>query len=251
MISEQGKPSKIESQNAKPQITKRQHFVPQFYLRKFVNAEGEVEVLDVLSKRILQPRSPKAVCYEKFYYGVTTGEVDEVSQTIEEMFQEMEDKIASRIDAIIDKFVSFSQIQEDEKWLVASLMSMIWIRGSEMRGQINRLSEQMIKHVNRLKFSHSNVELKLDQMEREKGKTMSPETRERLKKMMREGDYSVVSNNAPHFHMFENFEGFANLFHGQDWVVYVSKSAKKFTTSDNPVTVVFPERQSVYGVSIS
>jgi Protein of unknown function (DUF4238) len=242
-----------EAENDKPipqgQITAKQHFVPRFYLKKFVNSSGFIEVLDISRKTILDPRAPKAVCYEKFFYGTTTGELDDVSQQIEKLFQQWEDSIAKQIEPIIAKLLNNGQIDDKEKWVIAFLMSMLWIRGPAMREQINRMSEEVMKHVNKLRFSQPSTDSLFDKFDRETGSMTTPEMREKLKKTMTEGDYSLKFNNASHMHMFNSFQGFANLFHGQDWVVYISKSAKKFTTSDNPVTVVFPEKQSVYGVS--
>ncbi len=170
-------------------------------------------------KIILEPRSPKAVCYERFFYGAKTGELDEVSQQVERMFHEMEDNVARRLDPIITKLIDNKQVEDEEKWHVAFLMSMLWIRGPAMREQINQMYEDMIKKVNRFQFSHQYVDRMLDQFDQEKGTTTAPDIREKLKKTMREGAYSLEFNNASHMHMFDSFQGFANLFHGQDWVV--------------------------------
>jgi len=61
--------------------------------------------------------------------------------------------------------------------------------------------------------------------------------------MVREGEYRVKFNNAQHMTMFTEFQGFANLFFGQDWLVYISGNEEKFVTSDNPVVVRVPERK--------
>lgn len=238
-----------EINKARPQgqVTARQHFVPQFYLRRFINSSGLIEVLDVSKRVILDPRAPKAVCYERFFYGAKTGEADEVSQQIEQLFQRWEDSIAKRIEPIIDKLLNHSQIDHEEKWTISFLMSMLWIRGPAMREQVNQLSEQVMKSVNKFQFSHQSADDLLDRIDRKTGKATTPEMRERLKRMMIDGDYTIEFNNASHLQMFKNFDGFANLFHGQDWIVYITKSDKKFTTSDNPITVVFPEKKGWYG----
>lgn len=137
MSSKQNNVSESTRADAQAQITRRQHFVSQFYLRKFVNSAGELEVLDVPQRKILEPRTPKAVCYEEFFYGAATGKLDEVSQQIEKLFQQMEDSIAKQLDPIIAKLLNYSQIDDEEKWLIAFLMSMLWIRGPAMREQIN------------------------------------------------------------------------------------------------------------------
>ena len=72
------------------QVTKRQHFVPQFYLRHFLNSRNEVEVFDCDRRVIGAPKGTKGICYEDYFYGIRTGEPDEVSQQIEKAFQQME-----------------------------------------------------------------------------------------------------------------------------------------------------------------
>lgn len=242
----EGETTKGRSQG---QVTAKQHFVPQFYLKQFANIAGLVEVLDIPKRAILDPRSPKSVCYEKFFYGAKTGEADELSQHIEQMFHQLEDATAKRIEPIADKLLNCSQIDYEEKWAIALLMSMLWIRGPAMREQVNQASEQLMKSINKFQFGHPSADDMIDRFDRENDKTTNPEIREKLKRMMIDGDYKIEFNNASHLRMFDSFKGFANLFHAQDWIVYISKSEKKFTTTDNPVTVVFPERRSVYGTS--
>jgi len=161
----------------------------------------------------------------------------------------MEDSIARNIDGIINKIMNHEHIAEDEKWLVALLMSVLWIRGPIMRKQINKMSEDMMKQVNRLQFSHPKIIQWFDKYDKETGSTTSPEMREKIRKMIIEGKYSVKFSNAQHIMMFEKVQNFANLFWGQDWTVYISKSDKKFIASDNPVAVISPKQTGFYGYS--
>ena len=50
------------------QTTEKQHYVPKFYLKRFTR-EGQIQVLNVKTKRIGKPRPYGSVCYEKFFYG--------------------------------------------------------------------------------------------------------------------------------------------------------------------------------------
>ena len=229
------------------QITRGQHFVPQFYLRRFTNPKNEVEILDCKDRKILTPRGTKGICYEDFFYGIRTGEPDELSQQIESRFQQMEDYISKNIGFVIDKILNGEKVLDDDKWLVAFLMSMLWIRGPVMREQINKMSESVYKRVNAFWFSHPKVDELFDRFDVEKGTTTSPEMREKVKKMITEESYSLEFSNAQHMMMFDNFKGFANLFWGQDWTVYITKGKRKFITSDNPIVVMFPKRQGFYG----
>ncbi len=125
------------------QITVKQHFVPQFYLRRFANQSNEIEVLDVEERRILTSRSPASVSYQDFFYGITTGTPDEMSQQVERLFEVVENEIASELDRIIDDILSNRHVSDRDRWIIALLMSMLWIRGPAMRGQINQMSEQL------------------------------------------------------------------------------------------------------------
>lgn len=232
---------------SKMQTTKKQHYVPQFYLKKFTNSSNEVEVLDCERRKIVAPRGTKAVCYEDFFYGIRTGKLDSVSQYLETAFQKMEDGIAKNINGVIEKILNQEQILDDEKWLIALAMSMLWIRGPVMRKEVKRMSEDVTKKINVFKFSHPNIGKWFDKYDRETGNTTSPEMREKIKKMMIEKEYSLKFSNSQHLMMFDDFQGFANLFFGQDWTVYISKSDKKFVASDNPVAVIFPKIKGFWG----
>jgi len=83
------------------QDTSRQHYVPKFYLRKFTNDNNELEVFDVATETIVKPIGPKGVAYEDYFYGIRTGEPDEISQQIEKFFQEIENLIGKKYDGLV------------------------------------------------------------------------------------------------------------------------------------------------------
>ncbi len=172
-----------------------------------------------------------------------------MSQCLEDALQQMEDGIAGNIGDIIRKIVDYKQISDDEKWIIALLMSMLWIRGPIMRKQINQMSESILKKLNTVQFSHPSINKWFDKYDRETKNATSPEAREKIRAMIIEGKYSVEFSNSQHLRMFESFQGFANLFFGQDWIVNMSCSHKKFITSDNPIVVVMPERKDFWGPS--
>jgi hypothetical protein len=229
------------------QVTKRQHFVPQFYLRNFLNSRNEVEVFDCDRRVIGSPKGTKGVCYEDYFYGIRTGEPDEVSQQVEKAFQQLEDQIAKGLDPIIDKLLKDAQIEEEEKWLVAYLMSMLWIRGPVFRKQVNRMAEEVTRKVASMMFSDQHIDQVLDRFDKETGSSTSPGLRKQMVEMIQKDEYGLEFSNVHHMQMFTEFQGFANLFHGQDWVVYISKNEEKFVTADNPVVVRVPERKGFYG----
>ncbi len=63
-----------------------------------------------------------------------------------------------------------------------------------------------------------------------------------------------LGNNAQHLQFMTEtlgFEGpgFANMFFGQKWKVYIAKGEKRFITSDSPVIEWWPPPQGFYGAS--
>jgi len=227
-------------------ITEEQHFVPKFYLKKFINGNNEIEIFNCKERKLLLPRGPDGLCYENFFYGITTGKEDDVSQLIEEYFCALEDGISKKFDTITKKILDFEIIQESEKWIISLLMSMLWIRGPIMRKQVNRMAEESIKHITKFIFS-TKPEI-FDEIERKVNfDNVSEDTRKKCRDMILNDDYAVEINNQPHMMMFDEIHKFANLFYAKDWVIYISKSRKKFITSDNPIAEIFPKKRSLYG----
>jgi hypothetical protein len=236
---------------SKPQITKNQHYIPQFYLRKFQDAQGKIQVLSCKYNKIVTPSSPKSICSEEFYYSAETGVPDKVSQEVETMFSNLETFLAKKLPPIEEKLLSGKEIDADEKWTLGFLMSMIWIRGPVMREQNRRMAEDITKQMMNFTFSMSDAHIKsfFDKFDSTRGETTSPEMRQKLKESFLNEDYKLNVNNAVHIGMFENIHNFANLFTAQDWFVYISKAKSGFITSDNPVVEVFPEMKGFHGAS--
>lgn len=48
---------------------KKQHYVPQFYLRNFARKDNKFTIIDLKSNRIIESAPCKDQCYENYYYG--------------------------------------------------------------------------------------------------------------------------------------------------------------------------------------
>lgn len=209
------------------QHTKNQHFVPQFYLKNFLDNNNVLQVLSAEHNKIINSKGTKGICYEKYFYGLETGKADGTSQEIETMFTELETNLSQKIPKIISKIRSNQQIKEEEKWVVSLMMSMIWIRVPSFRQSINSTQEDVTKDL--LEFQ-SRYDTSL--------KGIKPLNKE---------DYSLKFNNSQHLKMFPSIPNFANLFCAQYWTIYISQCDYKFITSDNPISTVVPEKTSFYG----
>ena len=120
------------------QITEKQHYVPQFYIRQFADADGNVQNFRRAGKKLLKPRPSASVSYESFFYGAETGVKDEISQAYEKMFSDMESGVAEVLPEAIARLIDSRATDEDFQML-AMFMSAQWLRTKYFRDRLNSL----------------------------------------------------------------------------------------------------------------
>lgn len=186
--------------------TKKQHYLPQFYLKSFAGSNGLLYFYDKKTDRISSPKHYSSVGYKDYFYAAETGVPDEISQQIEKWLQVYEDIISKELIKIIQKILGVEQIDHNDKYILASLMCMLWLRTPSMRHSLNQ----------------SRLDLR--------------------KEMLKFGDTATFNptNNVHHLRfMTETFgfndKGFTNMFYGQKWKIYINKGRRKFLTAENPV----------------
>lgn len=216
------------------QITKKQHFIPRFYLKNFTNENNEVERLDCVKREIIAPSGPKGIAYGKFYFGIKTGKQDQTSQDFEDAIEGVEHSIAKRIPKIIKDILDYKKIEHHEKEVIAILMALIWMSVPTMRNQINRTTEDFTRKV--FKSFIDNVDPKAIFPD-------SEDDRSKFRKSREEELFSLKfeQNNLHHLSFYDNIEEFAKLFLFKRWTIYISKASSKFITSDNPVVEILPD----------
>jgi hypothetical protein len=230
-------------------ITKNQHYVPQFYLKRFANKSRTLQILDVKNNRLGSPRSYSSAGYKRYFYAIETGVPDDVSQRIERWLQQFETAIAQELPSIIDKILGNEHINDNDRYILSVLMSMLWLRSPSMRVHLNKMEEDITKQTMRLLAPE-----RLDHYIRKTGVKMSDEGRAELIKTVETGSYKLGFNNAQHLRfMTETLgfggPGFANMFFGQKWKIYIAKGKKRFVTSDSPVVEWWLPPKTFYGAS--
>ncbi len=229
------------------QITRNQHFVPEFYLKKFAS-EGKIEVLDIKAERIGKPRSYTSVCYKEFFYAVDTGIQDDVSQAFEDMFGRIENVIAKALPQIIERAINL-QLTNSDLDTLAYFMSIQWLRTAffreRMQQMLGDLMKQMFKKVVSLPGFQDFIR------DTDKGHDMSDEQIEKMKHFLQSDNYSIRFNNYQHLKFMgqEQIHGFHNCLLGKKWQIILLKPPYHFITSDNPVAEWMPPRRGIFGPS--
>ena len=216
-------------------ITKKQHYVPRFYLKRFADQYGVLQVLDVKHNRLGSPKSYSGLGYSLYFYAVKTGISDDVSQYVEQWLQQFENAIARELPSIIDKIINNEHIDDNDRYILAALMSMLWLRSPSMRTQLSKINEDLMK-----KIMGFYAPERVDRCIKETGIKMSDERRAKLIKIMETGSYDLRFNNVQHLKLMAetigfNSPGFANMFFGQKWKIYIARGKQRFITSDSPV----------------
>jgi hypothetical protein len=233
-----------------PPVTEKQHYAPRLYLRPFANpATGELQILDLELRKIVSPRGPGGLCRESFFYGVRTGQYDENSQIVEHYLRDLETALAHDLPPIIEKLRDRNaHIEPVEKYVIAILMSLIYVRGPALREWINDMQETSLKQVTRVMAEMPGFNRYMDEVAAETGKVLTDEMRAKLREEIERGEDKLIFNNWMHLQfMSDQIKPVARTFHAQHWNVGVSGDPSvTFVTSCDPVTTIVPPYKGFY-----
>ncbi len=231
--------------------TKKQHYVPRKYLRKWCDEDDAFYPIKVESKNPAivkvfdKVSNPERFCFENFFYAQKTGEKDEFSQIVEKDFTDAENSFWKQLPDIESKILNNKQISPDEKWVIASFGIMLWLRGKKYREWSNDMSENLIKWIMKTHMQMAHKDPKFMKELKDHGITQ-----EEMIEFADKEEYKVEVNNSQSLRLFESYEKFSNLLFHKYWIVYISRDGK-FITSDSPYLDIpkYEENPTIYGQS--
>lgn len=214
--------------------TKKQHYVPQFYLRQWCDSEGVFFPIKIITKKppaleIFNKKSgPASFCYENFFYAQHTGKEDPESQIIEKEFAKIEAFFSTQLPEIEQKILSNQQITDGDKYILSQCMIFLHFRSKAYREESKRMTEHMVKEINKRMAWHMGKSEKSKKELAEAGLT-----REEMIEFTEKGDYSVDMGNFHHMAIMKDMEGFCNILSAKYWKIYISREGS-FITTDTP-----------------
>lgn len=221
------------------QITKKQHFAPRFYFKRFA-IDNLLQTLDIKNGKVIKAQPYSGVCYADFYYAVETGKEDETSQVFEDFFGEIEDKFAKEYDNIVYAIWNYQPLTDQQIDILAWFMASLWIRSPRMRNQINQTMADGMKRITTLMASHPNFTDGAKEALSKEGHCATDEQIEDAKKTLESGEYELTfDNNVNHLQLIAKCEEFHRWFVIKKLRFYLAKGSKKFITTDTPVVEVF------------
>jgi transcription-repair coupling factor (superfamily II helicase) len=221
--------------------SKRHHYVPQRYLSGFCDVPLQIHVYDrVRNEYRQQPVINTAV--KKHYYRVKLKS-GEFSDNIETLLSEFEGPTWP----VIDKISDGKDISDIDKQKLAMYVALQKLRVPEYELATNELREKMVKMINKLEFS--SVAYAQEQIDKYKHEI--PDNNE----IKAEYLYNFIHNEeynveVPREHtideMLKRCTDFAQYFLQMNWTFAVCSRETQFITSDNPFTLIAPDKQSPY-----
>jgi hypothetical protein len=221
------------------QITKKQHFAPRFYFKRFA-VDNMLQTLDIQNGKLIKAQPYSGVCYADFYYAVETGKEDETSQVFEQFFSEIEDKFAKEYSGIVDAIWNYKPLTDQQLDILAWFMASLWIRSPRMRNQVNKTMADGMKQMTTMMASDPNFTDGAKEVLEKEGHNVTDEQIEDARKTLESGEYELTfDNNVNHLNLIAHCGEFYRWFLIKKWRFYLAKGSKKFITTDTPVIEIF------------
>ncbi len=204
---------KINSRNP----ISRQHYVPQFYLRKLVNSQWRLETCNLKLRKVIKSQAPKEVCCSVYFYAVKEWEYDILSQLVEDLMWVHESRFATIYDRIVKQIFEWQKIADSDLYELCIFASIWRMRSKSFRDTSNNSFVNWFKNW-----------------------------------WMSEYLWDRLDSNRWHIAFLtkpENIYWFANLLYGKKIRIYISKWEENFIASDSWVIEVHPEIKDIYGNS--
>lgn len=229
---------------------KNQHFVPQFYLKRFAGTDGLIERLDLSIPKVLSlPKAPSAESVELFFYAAKTGQEDQISQDIEDFWKDIEDYVGDKIDEVEHNIVQNKELTFENLNVLANLGAMLWMRTPMFRETMNFNMGKIEKQMVQMQASSPQYAKQILAMCEKQNIPMTQKRAEEIRQFALDGKYDVTfSNNVLHLQvMISSFESFRNMFGNAKWRFQIAGGNKHFVTSTAACIEIFPEVKGFYG----
>jgi len=229
--------------------SQRHHYLPQFYLKGFTNAQGLLHVFDRLNEEFRVEPPINTALVKNWYTVKSKGKKTDRIESL--LAIDIEGKAAPIIERITKRDI---KLKDDEREILAVFAALMRTRipafDREANGVINTFSRWYAK------FSLptvSAVEEDLRRFEKETGESMGDVAASEVFSMIQEDTYEIqVGRRGKIRLMLEVGLGLLPKLLGLDWNFLFAPPGAAFITTDNPFTVVPPpghdlDRQD-YGV---
>lgn len=212
---------------------KRQHFLPRFYLERFIGDDGCVAVFD-RNLNQLRRQQPQNTGVEGHLYTLR----DDQGRQRYELEQKL-GRIEGQASRILPAIVSEETIGDDDRALLSYFFALLSVRTPEFISSIKQFNAEIMKKVARIAFSDiDRVKDILRTKPEHTGIGDSSLEKEAIKMVeFAQGDgYEIITDHAWAVKMaIPLADRIAPIMNGRKWSIIEAPDGKSFVTSDVPV----------------
>ena len=200
----------------KKQRTEDQHYVPQFYLRGFTNASGQMFCFDKVTDKS-HPTSTAAAAQEPYFYEIPPGSFRDVNvpvNTVEKALSVVERTWAPLHAALINS-ADAGRISATLTIEYAPFLVMQWMRTKTYRDTMHEITQKSMQAL-----ADDLVEVNFPGVKKPK---------------VTVGDNGMAAMHSQKIFDREEVEGMSDDLERHYWVVGINNTEHLFYTSDHPV----------------
>jgi len=215
--------------------TKRQHYLPQFYLKGFI-LDGKFWVYDRQLNEF-RKQTPINTAIEKDYYSFTDKN-GEKNTNIEKILADVE----GRIVPVINKIKSQEKINDDDKGIMSLFLSFLNYRVPEFEKLSNEIAQKISKFtIQNLISSKEQATKWIENYKKDTGKSFDVSS-EILFEYAQNPQFKItIDRNTTLRQMLDLSYKNTNWLYNLDWVIIRAPEKTSFITSDNPFVLLPPK----------
>lgn len=230
----------------------RHHFVPQFYLQGFVDAQNPpfMWIYRKDGGPIIKS-SVKDTAVHSHYYSFKTKSGKRDSQSMEKFFSEIEGNTA----AVFKKILNKEELDNDQRSIFSAFLAFTFTRVPNYReNMIDKPTGELMKKMQIMMASHKeHFETHIRNYEAKTGNKIDIPIEE-MRQYILKGNYDIKVGNPEYSLGFtlRTAEELAAIFHQMKWAFFETSDDLYFLSSDNPLYYIDPTYKpgSFYGVGL-
>lgn len=221
---------------------RRHHYVPRFYLDKFVDRSTIPPRLWIYDKvrGAIEPSTPSDAGAEKHYYAFKKDDGSRDSAAFEEALSKADNEAAP----VLAKLLESHQLTPAERECFSRFLALTMVRGPVYRGNFERMNAAIVKRLTQRRARAGAFD---DILKR------GAAAGEKLRQILDAGDFEVDVLPQISLPIIGQALGrFAPVFERMSWVLITAPAGHRYVTSDNPLTYMDPthDPRSPYGVGL-
>lgn len=228
------------------QRTKKQHYVPRFYLRYFVDQDDNLWVYDKVTGDV-RISSPEKAGFEKNFYSLKDDQ-DQHIDLIDEWLTGVERTAAP----LYGKVLGGEVLKGQEKMDFAVFLSSLYTRSPAYIRAAAELYGKLLQNFTAKQFKNrDDLERIMDEVDEKNGTTTSEELRDKVFELYQSEDkssYELEVDKKKGLRAMKATDHITEVFYRMSWAIF-EISSQHLVTSDNPVVRLSPKKgwPPVYG----